>query len=285
MRGIKINQRITDRSDSSLASYMRDISKIPLLSREDEIIITKKAQAGDQEAKELLIVSNLRFVISCAKQYQGKGIPLVDLISEGNLGLIRAIESFDVTKNFKFISYAVWWIRHYILNALNEHSRTIRVPKNQILVVSDLAKVIREFEQENSRPPSIDELSEITEIDTKQISFLQQAINNPMSYDNTFKEDSEFTLLDVIPNANAERSDNSIIRESHKVGLLSLLGNLRDREHDVLIMYFGFFGEPLSLYEISDKFGMTHERTRQIKNEALEKLKTTYLTETKELLL
>lgn len=283
MQQLQIKRSITDRSDTALNSYLKDINKIPMLSREEEIEVAKKAASGDIKAKEKLVTANLRFVVSCAKQYQGQGIPLIDLISEGNIGLWEAVDKFNVNKGFKFISYAVWWIRQAIMHALNEHSRLLRLPRSQILQLNQITKASKEFEQANGRLPSTKELSDLVEIEESKVEQLLNLNIKPTSYDNPIGEESG-TLIDLIPNQNIENTDASLAKESKQKEITSILNLLSDREHDILIMYFGINGDSLTLYEIADKFGLTHERARQIKNNAINKLQTKYSKQIKDII-
>lgn len=283
MQKLQIKRSITDRSDTALNSYLKDINKIPMLSREEEIEVAKKAAKGDSKAKERLVTANLRFVVSCAKQYQGQGIPLIDLISEGNIGLQEAVDKFDVNKGFKFISYAVWWIRQAIMHALNEHSRLLRLPRSQILQLNQITKASKEFEQSNGRLPSTKELSDLVEIKESKVEQLLNLNIKPTSYDNPIGEESG-TLIDLIPNQNIENTDETLFKESKQKEINSILNLLTDREHDILIMYFGLNGDSLTLYEIADKFGLTHERTRQIKNNAINKLQNKYNKQVKNII-
>lgn len=283
MQQLQIKRSITDRSDTALNSYLKDINKIPMLSREEEIEVAKKAAAGDIKSKERLVTANLRFVVSCAKQYQGQGIPLIDLISEGNIGLWEAVDKFDVNKGFKFISYAVWWIRQAMMHALNEHSRLLRLPRSQILQLNQITKASKEFEQTNGRLPSTKELSDLVEIEESKVEQLLNLNIKPTSYDSPIGEESG-TLIDLIPNQNIENTDASLSKESKYKEITSILNLLTDREHDILIMYFGINGDSLTLYEIADKFGLTHERTRQIKNNAISKLQTKYRKQIKSII-
>lgn len=283
MQQLQVKRSITDRSDTALNSYLKDINKIPMLSREEEIEVAKKAAAGDIKAKERLVTANLRFVVSCAKQYQGQGIPLIDLISEGNIGLWEAVDKFDVNKGFKFISYAVWWIRQAIMHTLNEHSRLLRLPRSQILQLNQITKASKEFEQTNGRLPSTKELSDLVEIEESKVEQLLNLNIKPTSYDSPIGEESG-TLIDLIPNQNIENTDASLSKESKYKEITSILNLLTDREHDILIMYFGINGDSLTLYEIADKFGLTHERARQIKNNAISKLQTKYRKQIKSII-
>ena len=268
---------ITDRSDTALNSYLKDINKIPLLNREEEQKIAIKAHNGDLKAKEKLVTSNLRFVVSCAKQYQGQGIDLIDLISEGNAALWECVDKYDPTKGFKFISYAVWWIRQAIMHILNEHSRMVRLPRNQILQLHQLNKTAKKFEQQNDRLPSSEELSSIVNLDESKIDKLYNSDAKVTSYDIQLGEDGEGSLIDIIPNKNADSADANLDLESLSSQITEILELLTDREHDIIKMYFGINCQQLTLYEIANKFGLTHERARQIKNMALNKLQTQYI--------
>lgn len=277
MKQLKIMRSITDRSDTALNSYLKDINKIPLLTREEEQKIAIKAHNGDLKAKEKLVTSNLRFVVSCAKQYQGQGIDLIDLISEGNAALWECVDKYDPTKGFKFISYAVWWIRQAIMHILNEHSRMVRLPRNQILQLHQLNKTAKKFEQQNDRLPSSEELSSIVNLDESKIDKLYNSDAKVTSYDIQLGEDGEGSLIDIIPNKNADNADANLDLESLSSQITEILELLTDREHDIVKMYFGINCQQLTLYEIANKFGLTHERARQIKNMALNKLQTQYI--------
>lgn len=277
MKQLKIMRSITDRSDTALNSYLKDINKIPLLTREEEQKIAIKAHNGNLKAKEKLVTSNLRFVVSCAKQYQGQGIDLIDLISEGNAALWECVDKYDPTKGFKFISYAVWWIRQAIMHTLNEHSRMLRLPRNQILQLHQLNKTAKKFEQQNDRLPSSEELASIVDIDESKIDKLYNSDAKVTSYDIQLGEDGESSLIDIIPNKNADNADANLDLESLSSQITEILELLTDREHDIVKMYFGINCQQLTLYEIANKFGLTHERARQIKNMALNKLQTQYI--------
>lgn len=277
MKQLKIMRSITDRSDTALNSYLKDINKIPLLTREEEQKIAIKAYNGDLKAKEKLVTSNLRFVVSCAKQYQGQGIDLIDLISEGNAALWECVDKYDPNKGFKFISYAVWWIRQAIMHILNEHSRMVRLPRNQILQLHQLNKTAKKFEQQNDRLPSSEELSSIVNLDESKIDKLYNSDAKVTSYDIQLGEDGEGSLIDIIPNKNADSADANLDLESLSSQINEILELLTDREHDIIKMYFGINCQQLTLYEIANKFGLTHERARQIKNMALSKLQTQYI--------
>ena len=213
MKSFKITPSITDRQDASLGLYFRDVSKLPMISPEEEIELTKKIKNGDERAAEKLIKANLRFVISVAKQYQGKGLPLVDLIQEGNCGLIEASKKFDETRGFRFISYAVWWIRQSIMKAISDQCRTIRVPMSQVVCISKINKASERFEQKHGRKPSPEELEQDTNIEVSKINSTLAYNNKAMSLDSPFSDDDVSCLLDVIPNDNAILADTSTNRE------------------------------------------------------------------------
>ena len=284
MKQLQIKRSITDRSDTALNSYLKDINKIPLLSREEEKVIALKAHNGDEKAKEKLVTSNLRFVVSCAKQYQGQGIDLIDLISEGNAALWECVDKYDPTRGFKFISYAVWWIRQAMMHALNEHSRMLRLPRNKILQIHQLDKVSKQFKQDFDRAPSSEELANLVNIKEDKINQLFATNTKTISYDNTIGDDETGSLIDLIPNNNIENTDSSFDKESIKKQINTIINLLTDREHDIIKMYFGINCESLTLYEIANKFDLTHERARQLKNGAIDKLKTIYLHKIKKII-
>jgi RNA polymerase primary sigma factor len=273
MKSLQIKQSITDRSDTALNSYLKDISKYPLLTVEEEKEVATKAAAGDKKARDTLIKSNLRFVVSCAKQYQNQGLPLIDLINEGNLGLIKAAAMFDVTRGFRFISYAVWWIRQAILYSLSGQSRIIRLPVNQIHTINKISKATQEFEKKYERTPSYLELEKLTDIQADKIDSIINSNNRIVSVDTPFKSEEEGTLIDVIQNYNSPKADLNLIKESEDKNIELILNKLSDREHDILIMFFGLGCYQMTLEEIGRKFGITSERVRQIKEKAIRSLK------------
>ena len=275
MKSIQIKKSITDRSNITIDDYLKDINKIPMLTPDEEKEIGRKAKEGDIDAKNKLITGNLRFVVSVAKQYQGQGLSLDDLINEGNIGLIRAADKFDVDKGFRFISYAVWWIRQSILQALSEQSRTIRLPMNQVRLSSKILKTIQEFEQDNERKPTDEELEELIGLSIEKINKIINSNNKMVSLDTPLNDDEEGTLIDIIPNGNP-KTDADLIKESNKIELNSIIDKLTNREQDIIRMYFGLTGKNFTLSEIGDKFGITNERARQIKEKALDKLKNNY---------
>lgn len=284
MKQLQIKQSITDRSDSALKAYLKDVNKYPLLSAEEEKELGKRIKTGDKKAIEKLITSNLRFVISVAKQYQGQGIDLIDLIQEGNIGLQEAVGKWDVDKGFKFISYAVWWIRQKIVLALSNKSRTIRIPTSQLTQIQRINKVISEFEIENERKPSDIELSLLTGIPENKIQKILSSISRLVSVDNPITNEEDTTLVDIIPNNNSPSSDQKLMEESNTNYINKILNKLTPREHDILRMYFGINCDPVTLDNISSKFGLTNERVRQIKDGAIKSLKTKHLNAIKRIL-
>lgn len=263
---------ITNREDT-LKLYLKEVSKIPLLSQEEEFQMARLAKLGDKRAFDRLVSSNLRFVISVAKQYQGKGLTLIDLINEGNIGLIKAAEKFDETKGFKFISYAIWWIRQAIFQALGDQSRTIRLPINQVNTITKIGKAVTRFEQENQRQPSFEELEEILHIPEEKIIEICGIAQHCTSIDVPFKDTEESTLEDILPNPNSPDSDQNLLDESKSISIMNVLNYLPDREHDIILMFFGIGMKEMVLEEIAKHFGITTERVRQMKERALETLK------------
>lgn len=284
MRGIKITQSITNRDDISIDIYLKDINRRKLISREEEIELGKKISEGDSNAFDKLVSSNLRFVVTVAKQYQNKGLPLVDLIQAGNFGLIEAAKKWDYTKGFKFISYAVWWIRQSILLSISDQSRTIRVPMNQITAMNKINEAKRKLEQELGRDPSPEEIELETGIDTSKINIAISSMNRSLSLDTPFKDEEVGTLLDIIPNKNAEYADSTLVTYSHNDIIDSILENFSNRERDIIRMFFGLGISSMSLEEIAARFGVGSERIRQIKDSVISTLKTKYSNELKQLL-
>lgn len=276
MKALQIKQSITDRSDTALKAYLKDISKIPLLTPEQEKEIGAKAKLGDKKALDKLVTSNLRFVVSVAKQYQGQGIPLIDLISSGNEGLIEAASKFNVDKGFKFISYAVWWIRQSIVSSLSSQSRTVRLPTNQVHSISKINKAIASFEQENERKPSYYELEQMTGIPSNKISYILNIANKTVSVDSPLKDEEDNTLIDIIPNKNVQDLDEELINEEREKQIRNILKHLSYREHDIIRMFFGLGCQSMTLESISVKFGLTSERVRQVKDAAIKTLKRDY---------
>lgn len=274
MKQFKVTNRITERSSDSFVAYLKEVNKHPLLSIEEEVEVARRMRQGDRKAFETLINSNLRFVISVAKQYQNQGLTLSDLVNEGNLGLIKAAEKFDETKGFKFISYAVWWVRQSILQALANQSRTIRLPVNQVANLTKINKFIREFEQDENRKPSVKEISEFIKISEEKVSDLLEISCKCASIDSPIgDEEDDVYLVNLIPNDTPD-PDDTLDKESVNYSIHKALKVLSLREHDVILMLFGLDGVKCqTMTEIAKKFGITSERIRQIRDQALDKLK------------
>ena len=273
MRQLKITNSITSRGSQSLEDYLNDISKQPLLTTEEEVKLAQRIHNDDREALERLVCDNLRFVVSVAKQYQNQGLTLPDLINEGNIGLIKAAEKFDETRGFKFISYAVWWIRQSILQALAEQSRMVRLPLNQVSAVSRINKLITKFEQEHERKPSADELSELIDETPEKIRDSLRANGRPMSMDAPLGDGDDSTLLEVISDDNMPSTDGRMIDTSLATEIDRMLDTLDEREKTIVEMCFGINNREMTLEEISEKFGLSRERVRQIREKALLKLR------------
>lgn len=276
MRSFKITQSITDRQDASLGIFFKEVSKIPMIDINEEIELSRKARAGDITAANKLVEANLRFVISVAKQYQNKGLPLVDLIQAGVEGAIEASKRWDESRGFKFISYAVWWIRQSIMQAISSESRTVRVPMNQIVSMNKLSKASEKLEQKLNRTPSVEELSLETDITSDKVNLTLSSINKALSLDIPFKDEEAGSLLDVIPNENSDAVDKNIAQESLSKEIVSILRKVSNREEDVLRMTFGINVDPMQNEEIANRFGISSERVRQIQHEALEKIRLNY---------
>ncbi len=275
MRQLKITQSITNRESQSLDKYLHEIGKVDLITAEEEVILAQKIREGDQAALERLTKTNLRFVVSVAKQYQNQGLTLGDLINEGNLGLIKAAKRFDETKGFKFISYAVWWIRQSILQAIAEQSRIVRLPLNQVGSLSKISKAFSKLEQEYEREPSPEELAEILETTVDKVSDTLSNSGRHVSMDAPFVQGEENTLLDVLENSDPD-TDSSLIDESLSEEIKRSLATLTEREREIIVLFFGLgSNHQLSLEEIGEKFNLTRERVRQIKDKALQRLRHT----------
>lgn len=276
MRQLKITKSITNRESQSLEKYLQEIGKVDLLTPEEEVDLAKKIKQGDQIALEKLTKANLRFVVSVAKQYQNQGLSLSDLINEGNLGLIKAAQRFDETRGFKFISYAVWWIRQSILQALAEQSRIVRLPLNKVGSLNKINKAFSELEQEYEREPSADELAELLEIPTEEVETTLGVAARHVSMDAPFVEGEDNSLLDVLENSSTPNTDQELdYNESLRREIDRSLSTLTDRQCDVIKLYFGIGVEhPMSLEDIGEKFGLTRERVRQIKDKAINKLRS-----------
>ncbi|MDO8970737.1 MAG: RNA polymerase sigma factor RpoD/SigA [Saprospiraceae bacterium] len=277
MRQLKITKSITNRESQSLEKYLQEIGKVDLLTPEEEVDLAKRIKQGDQIALEKLTKANLRFVVSVAKQYQNQGLSLSDLINEGNLGLIKAAQRFDETRGFKFISYAVWWIRQSILQALAEQSRIVRLPLNKVGSLNKINKAFSELEQQYEREPSAEELAELLEITTDEVETTLGVAARHVSMDAPFVEGEDNSLLDVLENSTMPGTDSHLdYADSLRRDIDRSLGTLTDRQADVIKLYFGIGVEhPLSLEDIGDKFGLTRERVRQIKDKAINKLRAT----------
>jgi RNA polymerase primary sigma factor len=275
MRQLKITQSITNRESQSLDKYLHEIGKVDLITAEEEVILAQKIREGDQVALERLTKTNLRFVVSVAKQYQNQGLTLSDLINEGNLGLIKAAKRFDETKGFKFISYAVWWIRQSILQAIAEQSRIVRLPLNQVGSLSKISKAFSKLEQEYEREPSPEELADTLETTVEKISDTLSNSGRHVSMDAPFVTGEENTLLDVLDN-HEPMTDSNLINESLAEEIRRSLSSLTEREREIVTLFFGLgSNSPFSLEEIGEKFNLTRERVRQIKDKALQRLRHT----------
>ncbi|MBA7520432.1 RNA polymerase sigma factor SigA [subsurface metagenome] len=274
MRQLKITQSITHRDEPSLNRYFHDISKEELITPEEEVELSNRITNGDDKALDKLARANLRFVISVAKQYQNKGLSMPDMINEGNLGLIIAAKKFDPTKGFRFISYAVWWIRQSIMQAIIEQSRIIRLPLNQIGMINKINNAISGFEQENDRKPSIEELSSILDVSQEVISRVLELVKKPFSFDEPliFEEDSK--LIDIVENRELPATDNELTKQSLGQEIEQALNTLSDRESEIIRYFYGLETRALSLHEIGDKLGLSRERIRQIKERAIKKLRS-----------
>ena len=285
MRPITIGQTITDRQDASLSIYFKDVSKQPMIDINEEIALARRIQEGDKQALDKLVKANLRFAISVAKQYQNKGLSLVDLIQEASFGLIEAAKKYDPDRGYKFISYAVWWIRQSIIRAISEQCRTVRVPMNQIANMNKINKAVDKFEKEHQRKPSNDELEEETSIESDKISLTMASIGKAISLDAPFSTDEEAgCLLDILPNTNSINADRYVMEEATSKELEEVLLKLSCREGDILRMSFGLGMFPMTLEEIAIRFGIGAERVRQIQNEALSKIRENYSENLKGLL-
>jgi len=273
MRQLKITKSITNRESVSLDKYLQEIGQEAILSVDEEVELAQKIRKGDKRALEKLTKANLRFVVSVAKQYQNQGLSLPDLINEGNLGLIKAAEKFDETRGFKFISYAVWWIRQSILQAIAEQSRIVRLPLNQAGNVNKINKELNKFEQEFERKPSVDEMAERIDLPEDKIADAMKANNRHVSMDAPFADGEDGSLLDVMPNNDSPDTDNELVKESLRVEIERALDLLNDRERLVVTAFFGIGMPEMTLEEIGDKYDLTRERVRQIKEKAIRRLR------------
>lgn len=276
MRQLKITKQVTNRETASLDKYLQEIGKVELITAEDEVALAQRIKNGDQVALEKLTKANLRFVVSVSKQYQNQGLSLPDLINEGNLGLIKAAQRFDETRGFKFISYAVWWIRQSILQALAEQSRIVRLPLNKIGAINKINKAFSHLEQEYEREPYEEEIASILDISETEVKESLRNSSRHISMDAPLVEGEEVCMYDVIRSDDSPTPDSGLLYESLKVEINRAIATLTPREADVLKYYFGLNGEPaLTLEEIGEKFDLTRERVRQIKEKAIRRLKQT----------
>jgi RNA polymerase primary sigma factor len=277
MRQLKITKSITNRESQSLEKYLQEIGKVELISPEDEVKLARLIKQGDQKALDRLTKANLRFVVSVAKQYQNQGLSLPDLINEGNLGLIKAAQRFDETRGFKFISYAVWWIRQSILQALAEQARIVRLPLNKVGLTNRVQKAYSQLEQEFEREPSAEELAEALQMDIEEVTATLSISTRHVSMDTPLSEGEESTLLDVLENTNADRTDAELDhKESLKMEIDRSMKALTERQKEVICYFFGIgVDHPMSLEDIGERFNLTRERVRQIKDKAITKLRTT----------
>ncbi len=274
MRQLKITKSITNRESESLEKYLQEIGKEELLSSDEEVELAQRIRKGDRKALDRLTKSNLRFVVSVAKQYQNQGLSLPDLINEGNMGLIKAAERFDETRGFKFISYAVWWIRQSILQALAEQSRIVRLPLNQVGSVNKINRILNKFEQENERRPSVDEISEQIDLPEEKIDEALRVNGHHVSVDAPFSEGDDSSLLDVLVNEDTPRVDAKLLLESLRDEIDNALKMLNERERNVITAFYGIGQPELTLDEIGTKYGLTRERVRQIKEKAIRRLRS-----------
>ena len=273
MRQLKITQSITNRESASLDKYLQEIGHEELISVEEEVELAQRIRQGDRQALEKLTKANLRFVVSVAKQYQNQGLSLPDLINEGNLGLIKAAEKFDETRGFKFISYAVWWIRQSILQAIAEHKGIIRLPLNQVGWVNKINRMLNKFEQEHERRPSIEEIADKIDLPQDKIEDAMKVNFRHVSVDAPFVDGEENSLLDVLINDDSPMADNMLVMESLREEINRALQRLNERERNIIEAFFGINQPEMTLEEIGDKYGLTRERVRQIKEKAIRRLR------------
>ena len=273
MRQLKITKSITNRESEALDKYLQEIGKEEMISVEEEVELAQRIRKGDAKALERLTKANLRFVVSVAKQYQNQGLSLPDLINEGNMGLIKAAEKFDETRGFKFISYAVWWIRQSILQAIAEQSRIVRLPLNQVGSVNKINKVLNKFEQEHERRPSLEEISEAIDLPEDKIDEAMSVNGRHVSVDAPFVDGEDNSLLDVLVNDDAPMADRSLVMESLKAEINNALKTLNERERNIIEAFYGINCPEMTLEEIGSKYGLTRERVRQIKEKAIRRLR------------
>ena len=273
MRQLQITKSITNRESDSLDKYLQEIGHEELISVEEEVELAQRIKKGDRKALEKLTKANLRFVVSVAKQYQNQGLSLPDLINEGNVGLIKAAEKFDETRGFKFISYAVWWIRQSILQAIAEQSRIVRLPLNQVGSVNKINRILNKFEQEHERRPSIDEIADNVDIPHDKIEEAMKVNSRHVSVDAPFADGEDNSLLDVLPNNDSPMADRKLVLESLREEINRALQTLNERERNIIEAFFGINQQEMTLEEIGDKYGLTRERVRQIKEKAIRRLR------------
>ena len=284
MKSFKITQSITDRKDASLGIYFKDVSKLSMITPEKEVELTKRIKLGDKAAANELVTANLRFVISVAKQYQNKGLDLVDLIQEGNIGILEAAYKFDETRGYRFISYAGWWIRQSIMRAISEQCRTVRVPMSQVVNMSKINKMSEKFEQKNGRAPSMEEIEEETNLNRKKINMSLASTYRSVSLESPLRDEDVSCLLDVLPNDNSESTDTTALKSDLIIEIERILSKLSYREQDVLRMSFGIGVQAMSNDEIANRFGIGGERIRQIQHSAISHIRNKYKNELSELL-
>lgn len=276
MRQLNITKQVTNRETASLDKYLHDIGKVELITAEEEVELARKIKDGDQDALDRLTKANLRFVVSVAKQYQNQGLNLPDLINEGNLGLMKAAQRFDETRGFKFISYAVWWIRQSILQALAEQSRIVRLPLNKIGTINKIAKAYAQLEQELQREPKAEEVARFLDITEAEVKDSLRNASRHVSMDASLNQDEDNNMYDVLRSEDTPTPDKGLLYESLKLEINRLISTLPQREADVVKLYFGLDSKhPLTLEEIGEKFDLTRERVRQIKEKAIRRLKHT----------
>jgi RNA polymerase primary sigma factor len=276
MRQLKITKQVTNRESKSLDKYLQDISKIELITADEEVELAQKIRAGDQEALDKLTTSNLRFVVSVSKQYQNQGLSLPDLINEGNAGLVKAAKRFDETRGFKFISYAVWWIRQAILQALAEQSRIVRLPLNKIGAINKINKAYSFLEQTHERPPSAEEIAHTLDVSVSNVKQSMKISGRHVSMDMPLREGETSTLYDVVKSEESPKPDANLMKNSLTIEINRALNTLSEKEAIVLRHYYGINQKhPMSLQEIGDSFGLTRERVRQIKEKGIRRLRNT----------
>ena len=273
MRQLKITKSITNRESEALEKYLSEIGKEDLLSVDEEVELAQRIRKGDRKALERLTKANLRFVVSVAKQYQNQGLSLADLINEGNVGLIKAAEKFDETRGFKFISYAVWWIRQSILQAIADQSRIVRLPLNQVGSMNKINRILNKFEQENERRPSVEEISERTDLPEEKIDEAILVSGRQVSMDAPFVDGEDNSLLDIMPNNDAPMADRQLLIESLRAEISNALQLLSERERNIITAFYGIGQAEMTLEEIGNKYGLTRERVRQIKEKAIRRLR------------